>query len=385
MERSGIVAIVGGGPAGSVAAERIARSGKSVVLFDEKLAWEKPCGGGLTQKALTQYPFLREAAVERNLVERCEFISPAGRRTMMKLDQPVAIFSRTVLNGMLLDRAHAAGAELCRERVTEIERVDGRFRLRTKKSEIEASFVVLAAGARNPFRAQFYKAYEPSDLLATVGYFIPGSSKAMQVQFLEGIDGYIWTFPRADHFSAGIAGRINETPTAELRRRLDQFLVGEGYSLKDAKVYAHILPSLTEAKLRRLQYAGDGWAMAGDAAGFVDPVTGEGLYYAIRSGDLLAQALVNGKPEQYQKMAERDFLPELIQGAGYAERFYHGTFMGQQIVERLVQFAAESKKFRELLCDLFTGVQGYIGLKGRAYRTLPHLAGEFVGSIGGWA
>ncbi|HZP16609.1 MAG TPA: NAD(P)-binding protein, partial [Terriglobales bacterium] len=60
------IAILGGGPAGAFAAAELARAGRDVLLFDEKLAWEKPCGGGLTDKAIVRWPFLRDAQVERN-------------------------------------------------------------------------------------------------------------------------------------------------------------------------------------------------------------------------------------------------------------------------------------------------------------------------------
>ena len=63
------IAIVGGGPAGSLAGTMLAAGGRQVHLFDEKLAWEKPCGGGVTHKALQQYPFLAEAGNEGNPVK----------------------------------------------------------------------------------------------------------------------------------------------------------------------------------------------------------------------------------------------------------------------------------------------------------------------------
>ena len=63
------IAIVGGGPAGSLLAAELGRAGCEVLLFDEKLAWEKPCGGGLTDKALARWPFLREAPVELNWID----------------------------------------------------------------------------------------------------------------------------------------------------------------------------------------------------------------------------------------------------------------------------------------------------------------------------
>src|SRR5512142_814970 len=146
MAERDIIAVVGGGPAGALASDTLARAGRKVILFDEKLAWEKPCGGGITQKALRQFPFLRDAAVQRNMVATCEFISPAGRRTTLELDRPIAIFSRRILNALLLERAQRSGAELHRERVTGIERVNSHFSVRTASCTVRAEFVVLAAG-----------------------------------------------------------------------------------------------------------------------------------------------------------------------------------------------------------------------------------------------
>jgi len=96
----------------------------SVLLFDEKLAWEKPCGGGVTHKALRQYPFLVEARSESNPIsspiEDCELISPSGQRVRFHMQHPVAIFSRVGLNGLLLERARRAGVDVRQERITRI-------------------------------------------------------------------------------------------------------------------------------------------------------------------------------------------------------------------------------------------------------------------------
>ena len=130
------IAIVGGGPAGALAGARLAAEGREVLLFDEKLAWEKPCGGGLTHKALQRYPFLADAGGESNLAEsnpvksnpvkQCELISPSGRRVRFHLRYPVAIFSRLALNRLLLERARHSGVELHQERVTRIARTGNR-------------------------------------------------------------------------------------------------------------------------------------------------------------------------------------------------------------------------------------------------------------------
>ncbi len=367
-----VIAIVGGGPAGAMAAERLARAQRPVLLLDENLAWEKPCGGGITPKALVRYPFLAHAAAPHNLIEKCEVISPAGRRVHINLRQKIAIFSRRVLNGLMLDRARQAGAETVRDRVTEISGAPGAWRLRTRDGhQFEAGYLILAAGARNSFRAQFSQPFLPAEVMATAGYFIPGSSDRMQIRFIAGLEGYIWTFPRCDHFSAGIAGKITGgKSTADLRRLLEEFLTAEGYQYRGAPFFAHVLPSPTLQTFKRAPFCGQGWAMVGDAAGFVDPITGEGLYYAFRSAELLTDALLAGRAEAYRTFLAQDLLPELAAAARYAESFYRGTFLGQPILERVVQFVGESIRFRNVISDLFAGAEAYVSLRGRCYRQL---------------
>ena len=384
--------MVGGGPAGALAAALLAGGGRSVVVFDEKLAWEKPCGGGLTYKALQQYPFLNDVSHQHRLVENCELLSPSGQRVRFQLQHPVAIFSRFVLNGLLLERAQHAGAELRRERVIGIAGSRGDWRLTTAAGEHRASHLVLAAGARNSFRRQFGSPLVAEDLLLTAGYFIPGRSSLMQVQFLKTIAGYIWIFPRADHFSAGIAGRMNEVSAAELRRILEDWLARNGFSLEGARFYAHILPALRAQTLEALQLSGDGWAMIGDSAGLVDPITGEGLYYALRSGELCAEALLARQPEKYRLSLEEEILPELKLAARVAHRFYTGKVFGDSVLERMITLTQQSESFRGLMCDLFAGIQGYRDLRARLYRTLPAMMAEGLASTlrlpwtgSGWA
>ncbi len=74
------VAVLGGGPAGAFAAERLARAGVDTVVLDEKLAWEKPCGGGLTYKAYSRYPFLLENSVPKKIINETCLAAPARRR-----------------------------------------------------------------------------------------------------------------------------------------------------------------------------------------------------------------------------------------------------------------------------------------------------------------
>ena len=370
------IAVVGGGPAGAMVAERLAAGGRRVVLIDEKLAWEKPCGGGLTPKALRQYPFLAEAEVECNWVRGCELVSPGGRRAWFALEQPIAIFSRRVLNGLMLERARAAGVEIVRERVLAVEGGPGAWRVRTRTGEIGATYLAVAAGARNPL--PFSAGLKSADLMATAGYYIPGGGDSIHISFPRGVEGYIWLFPRRDHFSAGICGKMNATPTAALRRMLEAFLVQRGHSLQDAQFYSHVLPAPRAETIRRLKLQGEGWALVGDAAGLVDPITGEGLYYALRSGELLAEAVLAGDAAAYSLAVRREILPELQTAARYAGRFYSGNFLGGSVLDRMVQFTAGSARVRALMRDVFSGNQNYVGLRRRAYRTFVSALPEIL-------
>ncbi|HXZ34031.1 MAG TPA: NAD(P)/FAD-dependent oxidoreductase [Terriglobales bacterium] len=374
------IAIVGGGPAGAFAAATLAQAGRQVVLFDEKLAWEKPCGGGITHKALVKWPFLTEGTIERNCVTACELVSPSGRRVSFQVRQPIAVFSRCVLNGFLLDRARHAGAEVIHDRIARIERGENGWRLRSRTASWEADYLIIAAGARNSFRKQFTVPFAPEDLMVTAGYFIPAQSQLTQIYFLSSVHGYIWIFPRVDHFSAGICGKMHEKSTAELRKLLEHVLEELGLDYTKAQFYSHILPSLRSQTFCKAPVDGEGWAFIGDAAGFVDPITGEGLYYAMRSAELLSQVLLADQPACYRELLRQDFLPELELAANMADRFYTGRWLGETVLERTVQFTAGSPSFRLLISDLFAGTQGYRDLRWRLYRSLPRMLAESLAS-----
>src|SRR5580692_5704857 len=143
------IAIVGGGPAGAMCGERLARSGYDVTIYDEHLAWEKPCGGGLTHKAIRTYPFLLNGPHPKKLIHTVQLISSKGHRAVLPLDQPIVIYSRAVLNGLLLERAQAAGCRIVQSRVNQLETANERATLVVGESRAEADFVVVAAGARN--------------------------------------------------------------------------------------------------------------------------------------------------------------------------------------------------------------------------------------------
>jgi flavin-dependent dehydrogenase len=360
----------------------LAAAGHSVVVFEEKLGWEKPCGGGLTQKALLRYPFLQEAELDRHWVESCELISPSGRRVRLPLGHTTAIFSRQALNGVLLSRAAQSGAEVVGERVTSIVRTDdGGWEVRSHSRTLSAEFLVLATGARNSFRNQFHQELGPDDLMTAVGYYVPGTSPAMTVRFFPSFEGYAWLFPRSDHYSAGICGRLQGQTTAEMRKMLESFLDEEHLDWRQGTFYAHIIPTLRTSTLERLSFCGEGWAAVGDAAGLVDPLTGEGLYYSLRSADFLGEAVLAGSPERYPARIKAELRPELLAASRYSDRFYWGRFLGGTVIERMLQMANRSRTLGEILRDLFLGSQGYLNLRHRVYSSLPRVLLECAASL----
>jgi geranylgeranyl reductase family protein len=374
------ISIVGGGPAGALCGERLARAGFRVTIFDERLAWEKPCGGGLTHKAIEAFPFLLDAPHPKKLIRTTEMISSRGQRARFELDHPIVIYARKVLNGLLLDRAVAAGCTTVCSRVTNVETRDARARLVANGEEVLSDFVVLAAGARNQLLPDT-TALAASDLEITLGYFVPTEEDVLKVKFLKKFEGYLWSFPRADHLSVGICAKMGQAPSQQLRRHLDEFIAEERIPMVGAELYSHVLPSPQAKTLRGRRIAGRNWAMAGDAAACVDPITGEGLYYAMRSGDMLAQALIEGQPQAYPERLRAAFSADLEFAATIARKVFRGTFLGDAITTRTVQLVNYSPTFRELIRDMFSGSQDYRSLKRRLWSQLGITLVEFVRSF----
>lgn len=371
------IAIVGGGPAGALCAEKLSIAGFNVSLFDEHLAWEKPCGGGLTHKAIEKYPFLLDGPAAKKQVHAAELISSRGHRARFQMSRPLVIYSRAVLNGLLLGRAEAAGCKMHHARVTRVDTSGPQISLTAAGIEHSADFVVLAAGARNQLLPGTTP-LRPRDLEVTLGYFIPAKEEMIKIKFLDRMSGYLWSFPRTDHLSVGICAKMAQYTTQRLRNLLDTFIREEKIPVAGAQFYSHVLPSPELGTLRHRKIAGRNWALAGDAAACVDPITGEGLFYALRSGDLLAQSLIAAQPENYPARLRAEFISDLEIATRLVRRVFGGTFLGGAVTTRMVQFARRSATFRELLRDLFSGAQDYRSLRKRLWKQFGVTLAEFV-------
>lgn len=367
------VAVLGGGPAGAFAAERLAAGGLDTVVLDDKLAWEKPCGGGLTAKAYQRYPFLLDNDTPKRLVNETRLSAPGAGYAKLALKQPLVIYSRLDLNRMLLGRAEHAGARIEKTRVLEVARRGEAWRIRTSGGDIDADFCIVATGARNSLR-NVGTEWTPHDKMYALGYYVPATQDHIDIQFLPNLEGYIWVFPRCGHLSVGICGK--GVPAQALRQRLEAFMLERCLSWKDARFYGHVIPSLETSAWRNNRVAGHGWLAVGDAGGLVDPITGEGLYYALRSADLASQVVLSSaqapgeKHPAYRALLMRDFVMDLAFGAGVAKRLFLGRFLFGPVPRRMIQFMRRSPRLNTLVADLLAGTQDYLGLKSRLIRNL---------------
>jgi flavin-dependent dehydrogenase len=363
-----------------MAAAQLASGGVRTTLIDEKPPWEKPCGGGITFKAYRQYPFL-DGRTEARVVRQTSLTTAHAGVADVRLDRPILIFSRAELNRLLLDRALNAGAQFEITRAIEVVPHESGCRIRTARGMIEADHCIIATGARNPFRNAGTQ-WTAQDTMNALGYYIDADRPHIDIRFLEHVEGYIWVFPRLGHLSVGICGK--GTSAQALRKILEDYMACNGLPFKGAKFYAHMLPALAGSSWSRNRIAGERWMAAGDAAGLVDPITGEGIYYAIRSGDLAAQALLGPASDRaaaFRLAVQRDFAHDLYLGSLLSRRVYMGKFLFGSIPDRMVQFTRRSPKFHSIVQDLFAGTQGYTDLSHRLWRNLLGMLRETAASF----
>ncbi len=390
--------ILGAGPAGAFAAELLAARGARVALFDGRPSGEpKACGGGVTAKALKAWPQLLNAV--GRTVNELDMYSPSGKRLHLKLDEPFAIYSRVAFDSYLRDRAREAGAEVFSEKISgkKIKRTETAWVLKSTINEYAGDIMVGADGANSSIAKMLAGPLPPSDMEVAFGYRapLPANGEAPTVvAFLPRWVGYAWAFPRLDHISFGIATTQDAFERQPLDDLLWRFMIGyyqqrEGTNvrfwssdknhstgtarIKDdlkstAEHYAARIPGLAEKTWDTRRVCGEGWALLGDAAGFADPVTGEGIYYALRSAQLFAECYLAGQPLAYEQRWREDFGAELRRAAQMRERFY-GNFWGAPFTERMIDFARSHRGVKRVLGDLVAGEQGYTDLKKKLVRS----------------
>jgi geranylgeranyl reductase family protein len=297
------VAIVGAGPAGSTAAYRLASAGRRVLLVDKaRFPRDKPCGGGVTLRAARLLPFSIEPVVEE-VVTRVE-IGLRYRSSFTRTAQEPLVYmtQRKRLDELLLRKAEEAGAH-----VEEGTTVDAR--------ELDARFVIGADGCNGSTAKQLGLGGGIEHGVALEANY-PGDSRfartmVLQVALLSG--GYGWVFPKGDHVNVGVGGEESEGPRlrAALRRMCEEYGVDPDAA---AETRGYRLPLRTASTVLARGNA----AVIGDAAGLVDPFSGDGMYEAFLSAQLVAEAILAGDLASYPDAVERRIAP--LTRAGWGAR-----------------------------------------------------------------
>ncbi len=196
------VLIVGAGPAGSFAAELLARRGVKVGLFDGRPPGEpKACGGGVTAKALKAWPNLLNA-VGRTIHE-LDLYSPAGKKLHLQLDEPFAVYSRVAFDGYLRDRARDAGAQVFAEKISAraVKRANGAWVVNGDSGEWSGSVLGGADGANSGIAKMLAGPLSPSDMEVAFGYRAPlpaNGSAPTVIAFLPRWVGYAACTPGSE-------------------------------------------------------------------------------------------------------------------------------------------------------------------------------------------
>ncbi len=321
MEYDAIV--VGAGPAGASAALWLGRAGKRVLLLEkEPLPRYKPCGGGIPREALSGFPFDLTPVIEQE-IERVRFRFRDGREVTASLpDRPVVMVMRDRFDYHILRHARAEVRD--GSPVVALEQDEDGVRVETASGETFGARYLIGADGANSRVARLVGLRRGKRMGAAIEVEAPASDALLEeyrgtVFFLLGTPplGYIWIFPKADHLSVGIGIFGGKLPA--MRRVLRQEMARLGVKVGERDGRGHPLPAYSHHEpLHRGRVL-----LAGDAAGLVDPMLGEGIRYALQSGRLAAEAVLTGETARYTRRIQRQIGSDLIWGGRWAWVFYH--------------------------------------------------------------
>jgi geranylgeranyl reductase family protein len=363
------VAIIGGGPAGTWAARQLALGGARVALLDGSHPREKPCGGGVTGRALALIGSSVATLAGGVPVESASF-EHGGRRAAVGLADAhglrLAVVSRREFDGHLLTLAERAGAHVHRTRAVDLSGTGSGWKIETRTGVLEAGWVIGADGTGSLVRRRVSTPFARADLSIASGYYVHGlSSRQIAISFEPAPAGYLWSFPRPDHLAVGTCAQADETSSEQMlavtARWLDRHVSGGR-----RERYSWPIPSLRVETLRRERPSGDRWMLVGDAAGLVDPITREGIFFALTSGGLAAECLLRGSAAStsYAARLREGIYEELILAARLRARFFRPEFMAL-----LVSALQRSARIRAVMADLVAGEQPYKTLRRRLLKT----------------
>jgi geranylgeranyl reductase family protein len=325
------VAVVGAGPAGATVARTLADSGVRALLLERaSVPRYKTCAGGIPLRTAALLPFSIKGTVEDEV--HTVDVSYHGRRCFEQSDPQAfaCMVMRDCFDALLVEQAVGAGARLEHStRVRRIERAANGFLIETDRGKIHSRFVAGADGANSQVARWTGLGNGLAEACAIEAEVVAPEAELahwrgrVNVDFGYQPSGYGWVFPKARRLSIGLV--LPPTLAPQLRTSLQRYLEQLGLDPAEIERMAG-----HKVRFRRHEetIAGPGALLVGDAAGLVDEFTEEGIFYAIRSGQIAARFLARAIEDGhvwlggYQRAIDRELMPELRAARTIARLFY---------------------------------------------------------------
>ncbi len=401
MPHDAAVIVAGAGPAGAVAARTLAAAGVDTLLVDRAaFPRNKPCGGGISLRALPRFPWLERAlaGVDVHRIGALHVEAPDGSSFDVTRPEPCVLLIRRVeFDHALVRAAIDAGARVeARFEITQVEADADGVTLKSRDGRtLRAPRIVAADGVHSVIAKRLgVNARWPATGLAIdmmeetpVGTLRARRPDVLWVAYAyQGLEGYAYVFPKTDHVNVGIGcllshfkGEMPGRPYA-LQQEFVSSLVGAGV-LDGRSDRQHFTPYLIPVG-GPLRSASRGRVLfAGDAGGFVNACTAEGIYYAMVSGELAGQAIAGGAasgPRAVNRRYDRAWRAEIGAELADAVLLQRYLFARHDRVNRVVRAAASANGLIDEMLAYTRGELSYPALRRRMFFRFPMTALRMV-------